>query len=292
MKDRLIGAHMSIAGGLQNAPAFGEQFGCTAIQIFSKSNRRLGAPPLKEEEIAAFRAAVERTGVTVPLIHCAYLINVGSPDTGTFNRSQAALQSEVERARLLGIPFTVLHPGAHTGSGAAASIERIAGAINRVHASQPEQSPMILLECMARQGSTIGGEFEEMLQIIEKVKDQNRVGVCIDTCHLFAAGYDIRTGESFGKVLDRFAQLIGLERIKAFHLNDSKKGLGERVDRHEHIGQGQIGPEAFRYLLNHEKFTGIPMVLETPKNDDGSWDAMNMETLRSLIVSPALSKTK
>lgn len=283
MQGRLIGAHMSIAGGLQNAPLAGERFGCTAIQIFSKNNHQLSAKPLTVQEIESFRSAVAKTKVAVPLAHCAYLINLASPKSDNYKRSLASMKSEVERASQLSVPYVVLHPGSHTDSGVAEGIVRIADAINRIHEGQKTKEPMILLECMAGQGSCIGSTLEELLQIMEKVKDQNRIGICIDTCHLFAAGYDIRTGESFAKILDRFDELIGLDRIKAFHLNDSKKGLGSHVDRHEHIGQGEIGLEAFRFLLKEDRFAQIPMVLETPKNDDGSWDMMNMETLRSLI---------
>jgi len=284
---RWIGAHMSTSGGLHNAPLAGVRFGCTAIQIFSKNNHQLSAKPLTPEEITQFKSAVQKSQVTVPLSHCAYLINLASPKNDNYHRSLASMQMEVERAAQLDIPYVILHPGSHTESGVEAGVARIADAINRVHDAQQTKEPMILLECMAGQGSCIGSTFEELLQIMEKVKDQNRIGICIDTCHLFAAGYDIRTGESFAKILDRFAELIGIERIKAFHLNDSKKGLASRVDRHEHIGKGEIGLEAFRYLLNDDRLAEIPMVLETPKNDDGSWDQMNMETLRSLMRQKA-----
>lgn len=283
MGKRLLGAHMSIAGGVHEAVLRGHRAGCTAIQIFTKNNNQWSAKPLGEEDLLAFQNALQQTKVTVSLAHCAYLINLASPNPALWERSFASMQTEVLRAAQLGIPYLVLHPGSHAGSGVQGGIERIVRGINLIHKEQSTEKPVILLEFMAGQGSSLGSKIEELQEVISLIDDQQKIGVCIDTCHLFAAGYDIRTAEAFSQVTALLEEKIGLEKIKAFHLNDSKKGLGCRVDRHEHIGQGAIGLEAFRYLLNEPRFSGIPMVLETPKSQDDAFDLMNLKALRDLI---------
>ncbi len=281
---RLLGAHMSIAGGVDSAIGRGERVGCTAIQIFTKNNNQWNAKPLSGEEIGAFKEAQQKTKVVASLAHCAYLINLASPDKGNWERSFNGMKNEVLRAGELEIPYLVLHPGSHTGSGATEGIKRISDAINRIHEEQAHRLPMILLECMAGQGSSIGSKFEELRDIMADIKDQSRIGICIDTCHMFAAGYDIRTRETYDASFQEFDRIVGLEWIKAFHLNDSKKDLACHVDRHEHIGKGFIGLEAFRCLLNDPRFSKLPMVLETPKNEDDSWDLMNLDALESLFT--------
>lgn len=300
LSGRLIGAHMSIAGGVENAVAHGKRVGCTAIQLFTKNNNQWNARPLLPENVQAFRRAIAETGVAVPLAHAAYLINLASPKPALWEQSFQAMNVEVDRAGVLEVPYLVLHPGSHVGTGLEGGIDRIANAINLIHNEQAHRHPMILLECMAGQGSTIGRTFEELRRILDQIRDQSRVGVCIDTCHLFAAGYDIRTADGFSKVLDECDRVIGLDRVQAFHLNDSKRELGSRVDRHEHIGKGQIGLAAFRYLLNDPRFVNIPMVLETPKgagdsplhdskDEEDQFDLMNLRTLENLIAAPVLS---
>lgn len=282
---------MSIAGGVQNAILQGQRVGCTAIQIFTKNSNQWGAKPIGEAELDAFRKARTETGIEVSTAHCAYLINLASPEEANRRKGFESLKGEVSRAATLEIPYLVLHPGSHTGSGADGGVKRIADAINEIHAAQESKLPSILLECMAGQGSSVGSNFEELARILELVRDRTRIGFCLDTCHLFAAGYDIRTPEGFADVLERFDKAVGLEWVKAFHLNDSKKDLGCRVDRHEHIGKGFIGLEAFRYLLNHPRFIGTPMLLETPKGEDDAYDLMNLAALRGLIAGDASSSS-
>jgi deoxyribonuclease-4 len=280
---KFLGAHFSISGGFEMAVYHGKKLGCTAIQIFTKNTNQWHAKPITKSQREAFQKAKEETGVAVLLAHAAYLINIASPNPKTWEMSVQALESEVKRASWLEIPYLVLHPGSHINTSLEEGIARIAKAINDVHCRQKSPYPTILLECMAGQGSAIGAAFEELAWILWEIRDKSRIGICLDTCHLFAAGYDIRTPEKFSLVLQEFERLVGLHWVKAFHLNDSKKELGSNVDRHEHIGKGCIGVDAFAYLLNEPRFAEIPMILETPKGEDDQFDVMNLETLRRLI---------
>lgn len=279
-----LGAHMSVAGGLHQAFMRAEAAGCTALQIFSKNERQWQAKPLTDEAIEQFKAEQERTGIGPVIVHDSYLINLASPKDDLWEKSITAFAHELERCEQLGIPYLVTHPGAHTGAGLEAGMQRNVEAINHLFAEGVGGSTMVLLEATAGQGTVLGGRFEELAWLLEHITVPERVGVCVDTCHIFAAGYDFRTPEGYAMVFDRLVELIGLDRIKAFHLNDSKGTLGSHLDRHTAIGDGEIGLDGFRLLLNDTRFAGLPMVLETPKGPNETEDRRNLATLRSLCT--------
>ncbi len=277
-----IGAHMSIAGGLSLAFGRGEKLGCTAIQVFTKNANRWQAKALTGEETAAFRLAWKTSPIGPVLAHDSYLINLAAPDQDVWHQSLAAFADEMQRCAALGIPFLVMHPGAHLGKGEAVGLERIAEAFRRLFAEAPP-GVTVLLENTAGQGSYLGGRFEHLAEIMEKVPG-GRFGVCFDTCHAFAAGYDLGSAEGYAAVMEEFDRRIGLSRLCAFHLNDTRKGLGSRVDRHEHIGRGAIGRAGFRALLRDSRLRNVPKILETPKGEDDACDRMNLATLHELAA--------
>lgn len=278
-----FGAHMSISGGVSKAFARGAQVGCEAMQIFSKSERQWSAKPIPPEEVAAYKAEQARTGIGPVIVHDSYLINLAAPADELWEKSIAAFAEELERCALLDIPYIVTHPGAHTGSGEEAGLEREAVALRRLFEAGVGGSTMVLLETTAGQGSALGHRFEQIARLFELVPHHERMGVCVDTCHIFAAGYDIRTAETYAATFDEFERVIGTRRVKALHLNDSQKDLGSRVDRHAQIGQGCIGVEGFRLLVNDPRFSGLPMIIETPRGDDMAEDVENLTLLRSLV---------
>ena len=282
MSELLAGAHVSIAGGMHLAFERGARLQCRAIQIFLKNSNQWKAKPLTERDQGLFREARENSAIKAVLAHDSYLINLGSPDRDLYRKSLDAFVGEMKRANFLGVQHLILHPGAHMGTGMAAGVARVARALTRA-LDLVELPVKILLENTAGQGSCIGYRFEHLAAILEQIRNADRAGICLDTCHLFAAGYDIRTAEGYSETFREFDRLIGLERISAFHVNDSKTELGRRVDRHFHIGQGFIGLDAFRFLLNDERFLSIPKILETPKGPGIEEDLMNLATLRSLI---------
>jgi deoxyribonuclease-4 len=278
----LAGAHMSIAGGIHRAFERGARANCRTIQVFLKNSNRWKAKPLTGRDQALFRQAQSNHQIHPVLAHDSYLINLASPHDRIYHKSIKAFIEELERAAFLGIPYLVLHPGAHTGSGVEAGLSRVVYALNRaMNAVAPFVT--ILLENTAGQGSCLGYRFEHLANIIERIDEAERVGVCLDTCHLFAAGYDIRTEKGYRSTLREFDRIVGIDTIRAFHVNDSKRDLGSRVDRHCHIGQGFMGLEAFRCLVNDRRFTKIPKILETPKGPDLEEDRMNVATLESLV---------
>jgi deoxyribonuclease-4 len=280
-RELLIGAHMSIAGGMHRAFEHGARAGCRALQVFLKNSSQWQSRTLTEEDRTLFFEARNESQIRSVVAHDSYLINLASPDPDLFRKSIAALTEEMRRANFLGIGALILHPGAHTGAGEAAGLRRAANGINRALAEVPPPV-MLLLENTAGQGTCIGHCFEHLAAILDRVRQADRAGVCLDTCHLFAAGYDIRTSAGYSRTMKKFNSLIGTERIFAFHVNDSRRPLGSRVDRHAHIGQGCIGTEAFRCLLNDRRFFRVPKILETPKGKDLAEDLMNLATLRSL----------
>ncbi len=291
MRELLVGAHMSIAGGIHNAFAHAERAGCKALQIFLKSSNQWRGRPLTEEDRERYRAARARSGIESVVAHNSYLINLASPDPELYERSTAAFIEEMERANFLGVAAVILHPGAHMGAGLEPGIARVAEALNRSLDSVPPPV-RILLETTAGQGSSIGHRFDQMAAIIDRLRPTGRIGVCLDTCHVFAAGYDIRTESGYRATMREFQSQIGLDMISVFHVNDCKKELGSRVDRHTHIGQGQIGLEAFRCLVNDRRFARIPKILETPKGEDLEEDRMNLTTLRGLVGKPKPTSMK
>ncbi|MEI8167803.1 MAG: deoxyribonuclease IV [Chloroflexales bacterium] len=281
-----FGAHMSISGGVAKAFARGQQVGCAVMQIFTKNERQWAAKPLLPEDVAAFRAEQARTGIGPVVVHDSYLINLAAPADELWQKSIAAFAHELERCEALAIPFLVTHPGAHTGSGEDVGLIREAAALNQIFAEGVGGDTMVLLETTAGQGTCLGNRFEHLARLFELVPHHQRLGLCVDTCHIFAAGYDIRTPETYAATFAELDRLVGLAHVRCFHLNDSQKDLGSRVDRHNHIGQGCIGIEAFRLLVNDPRFAAIPMIIETPKGDDMAEDIENLALLRSLVQPP------
>lgn len=284
-----LGAHMSIAGGHERAIDAALGFEMTACQIFTKNANQWNAKPILPEAAAVFRERYAESGLQAMVAHDSYLINVASPDDALWEKSRLALLTELDRCDQLGVPFLVSHPGGHMGSGVEAGVARVGAAINAIHRQRPAGEAVILLETTAGQGTHLGRSFEELAGIIDLVEDKSRVGVCLDTCHVFAAGYEIRDEASFLATIAAFDDTIGLEKLKAIHFNDSKKPLGSHVDRHTAIGEGEIGLEAFRLFLNEPRLAAVPGILETPKGDDGEEDRRNMATLRSLVGAGAAS---
>jgi deoxyribonuclease-4 len=275
-----LGAHMSIAGGLPNAVRRGLAAGCGVIQIFLKNQLRWAGPRLGDDEATLFRRELRASGLRTACAHANYLINLATPDPDESARAVAALVDELERAERLGLPFVVLHPGSHKGAGARAGLVQLGRALDEVARRTAGWRVRVALENTAGAGGVLCAPAEELGEIFGRVREPERLAVCLDTCHLFAAGYDIRTPRGFRAALDAFDRAVGLERVVAFHLNDCKAGLGARLDRHENIGAGRIGLPAFRFLVTHPRLRAVPMVLETPKRDDG--DARNLATLRAL----------
>lgn len=282
-----FGAHMSIAGSVSQALDRAASIGSNAVQIFTKNNRQWSGPPVDTIDVARWSEQMPALGITYAVSHASYLINLASPKDDLWEKSRRAHQDEIERAHHYGVTHVVLHPGAHVSSGAEAGITRIAAALNQIHAATPDcGDTLTLLELMAGQGTTIGRSFSELRQIIELVEDKSRVGVCADTCHAFAAGYDLGTAEGYEAMMAEIEREIGLSTLKCWHINDSKGKLGSHLDRHEHIGQGEIGIEGFRRLINDPRWYGIGMLLETPKEDDLKDDVENLARLCSLAADP------
>ena len=281
----ILGAHMSISGGYQRAVEAAQRAGCDCVQLFTKNNNQWRAKELTDQDVEFFQTALRNLKIAHPIAHDSYLINLASPDDELWQKSVDAFVVEMLRAERLGIPYVVTHPGAFTTSSEEAGLTRVAQALDEVHRQTPKIKAQCLLETTAGQGSTLGWKFEHLSSIIDQVRDPDRLGVCVDTCHIFAAGYSFGTKSDYTKTMKNLDQTVGIERVKAFHLNDSKKGLGSRVDRHEHIGEGCLGLEPFRLLMNDRRFRKVPMYLETPKGErDGvDLDTINLATLRGMI---------
>jgi deoxyribonuclease-4 len=279
-----LGAHESISGGLHRAFDRAQSVGCETVQIFVKPNRAWAVRPLVEKEIARFKARARETGIQPVVGHASYLLNLGSPDDVLWTKSRDTLIIELERCHVLDVPWLVLHPGAHMGTGQEAGLARVAQALGEVHAATPGIHTRIVLETTAGQGTTLGDRFEHLAWLLEHTPAGERLGVCLDTCHVFAAGYELRTLEGYAATMEAFDQTIGLERLRVIHLNDSKGKLGSHKDRHAHIGQGYIGLEGFCHVLNDARLAGLPGLLETPKGDDLHEDRENLAVLRSLVV--------
>ncbi len=281
--DRL-GAHMSIAGGLYLALERGKAVGCSVVQLFVKNQVQWAARPLTDEDVRLFKKAQRATGIRVVFAHSTYLINLATPAEAEWRRAVDAFADELERAEALGLRFVVIHPGSHKGSGLDAGISRIVRALDELGTRTRGYRVRIALENTAGAGHTVGARFEELQAILERVREPDRLGICLDTCHLFAAGYNIRTPGGYSLTMEAMEKTLGARSVLAFHLNDAKAGLASGLDRHEHIGKGHIGLGAFRRLLNDRRFAGVPMVLETPKDDDA--DIRNLRTLRRLTTRP------
>jgi deoxyribonuclease IV len=281
----LLGAHMSIAGGCHNAVTAAAELGMTTVQLFTKNNNQWAGKLLSDADVREFAKVLADTGITAPVAHDSYLINLASPDDVLWEKSIAAFRDELERAERLGLIGVVMHPGSFVSSTEEAGLERIVTALDRIHRETEGLRTLTLLEATAGQGTNLGHRFEHLAWILDQASTSARMGVCVDTCHIFAAGYPLGTAEEYAATWSQFDRLIGIERVKALHINDSVKPLGSRVDRHAHIGRGCLGLEPFRLLMNDPRLASVPKYLETPKGlENGEeLDAINLRTLRGLI---------
>ena len=283
----LLGAHVSTAGGVASAIDRASAIGCTAMQIFVKNNMQWFAKPLGAAEVKAFREHPLRDSLRSVFGHSGYLINLAASDPAFHENSMRSLREELVRASQLGLPFLVLHPGAHMGRGIEAGLEKVVASLDAICSMIPDIETRIALETTAGQGSSLGRTFEELAFILSGCREPERFCVCIDTAHLFAAGYDLGSDKGVKRTFAQFRKLIGFERLAAIHMNDSKAASGSRVDRHEHIGKGKIGLDAFRYIMREPRFRDIPKVIETPKGREMAEDVVNLATLRSLLQESA-----
>lgn len=278
-----LGAHMSVAGGVSRAFERGQSIGCTSMQIFTRNQNQWKCKPLEAAEIARYQELARATGIKPVVAHASYLINLGTSADDLWEKSVEAFGIEIERADQLDIEGVVLHPGSHMGAGEETGMRRIAQGLDRVHAATPAARTLTLLEITAGQGNHLGYRFEQLATIIAALDAPGRVGICFDTCHALAAGYEFRQADDYQRMWDAFDKTLGLARLKVFHLNDSKKDLGSHVDRHTHIGEGFLGLTPFRLLVNDARFQALPMILETPKEEDMADDVINLARLRELI---------
>jgi len=284
----VLGAHRSTAGGLHQAILSGEKIGCQAIQLFVQNPNRWEAPAWTDDAQQQFRDVWAASSVRAVVAHDSYLTNLASPDPDLRGKSRHSLIREMQCCAALGIPHLVMHLGAHRGAGETAGLARLAAALNQIHAEQPEGSVRLLLETTAGQGTSLGYRFEHLRDVLAQLRHPERVGICFDTGHVFAAGYDLRTPEAYRTTLEAFERQVGTARIEAFHLNDSQRELGSRVDRHEQIGEGHLGERAFRLLLQDQRFTGRPMLLETPDLDKHAANLRKLRALRGQSNTPAM----
>ncbi len=278
----MLGAHMSIAGGIPRAVDRALEVGARTIQIFVKNNNRWLGRPLLDDEVRLFQSRVREERLTAALAHASYLINLASPDPDLWEKSIAALTEELERCERLALSHLVFHPGAHVGTGIEAGSRRISQAINRIHRHTRGQNVRLALETTAGQGTQIGCTFQQLARILHEVEESERLAVCLDTCHIFAAGYEIRTASGYRQTMQEFEETVGLTQLQVIHFNDSKRPLGSRVDRHDNIGAGEIGTLAFRHFLLDPRLLRVPKILETPKEPEGTGDIRNLTVLRSL----------
>jgi deoxyribonuclease IV len=280
----LFGAHMSIAGGYHNALLAARDHDCTALQLFTKNANQWAAKPLTGDDVRLFRRTLRQTKVRPTIAHDSYLINLASPKEDLYRKSVEAFVIEMERAEALGLRYLVAHPGSHAGTDEETGLNNIVRALDEVHQRCAGFRVRVLLETTAGQGQSLGHRFEHLARILNAVAEPRRLGVCLDTCHVFAAGYPLAPEADYQETMATFNRVIGLKRLRVFHVNDSKKPLGSRVDRHAHIGRGCLGLEPFRLLVNDPRFRDRPMILETPKEEDGQdMDAINLGVLRGLV---------
>ncbi len=277
----LLGAHIPVSGGVFRAPERGRALTCDCMQIFSKNQMQWKAKPISDDDAEDFKAEVAKHGIVETIIHDSYLINLASPDDELLRKSREAFLDEMMRARILGIRYLVFHPGAHVGSGEQAGLGRIAESLNWARAEFGSSNVELLLEITAGQGSVLGHSFEQLATVIDMLDEPKSAGICFDTCHAYAAGYDVRSPKGYEKTMDQLENTLGFERLKAVHLNDSKGKLGSRLDRHDGIGKGHIGVDGFKNVMNDQRLEGVPMVLETPNGEKRYAD--ELKTLRALV---------
>lgn len=284
----LLGAHMSIAGGVSQALDRASSVGSNAVQIFTKNNRQWAGPPVDLDDVQRWCWEMPAQKIEYAASHASYLINLASPKNDLWEKSKKAHADELSRARAYNVAHVVLHPGAHTGCGPEEGIQRIATALNQIHRATPDcRNVATLLELMAGQGTTIGHTFAQLRQIINLVEEPERVGVCLDTCHAYAAGYNLSSAAGYRTMMEELDEELGVEQVKCWHFNDSKGKLGSRLDRHVHIGEGEIGEEGFGLIMNDPIWEGVPMLLETPKSDDLKDDEKNLTRLCTLVTNRA-----
>jgi deoxyribonuclease-4 len=279
-----LGAHMSIAGGLHRAIDRAVATGCGVLQIFTRNSNQWKGKQLSNADVALFREKFAASALSEVLSHDIYLINLAAGPGEVRDKSLAAFRDELETCARLGIRRVVMHPGSHLADSPEAALARVSQAFDRLFQEVPLFQGRVLLETTAGQGTNLGRSFQELRTIIDGCRYPERFGVCFDTCHTFAAGYDITTEEGYRATMAEFDRVIGLDRLECFHFNDSKKGLGSRVDRHEHIGQGMLGLNPFRFILNDQRFATTPKILETPKGDSDEMDGINLGLLRGLVT--------
>lgn len=280
--DRLIGAHMPTAGGIHNALSGGKQIGCTAVQVFTGSPRQWQHPDMAEETAANFRSVWSGSGIAFICAHDSYLINLAAPDAEILDKSRRAFRRELDRAEMLGIPWVVTHMGAYVTSTEDEALDLLCESMNLILRETEGMSAGIALETTAGQGTCLGAKFEHLARVINGCANDPRVGVCLDTCHIFVAGYDLRDEQTYEHTFADFGSIIGFDNLKIIHANDAKKPLGSRVDRHEHIGDGEIGIDAFRRLVTDPRMLQVPVIVETP--DAETMHAVNVERLRRLAI--------
>jgi len=281
----LLGAHMSIAGGMPAAVERAVSIGCTTFQLFVKNNTRWKGIPLSDKEVATYKELLTKARMGPVVAHSTFLVNLCAVNKSYLEKSRGTLKDEFDRCERLGIDYLNFHPGSHMGTGEKEGIKRIAESINLLHALTPGYKVKTVLETTAGQGTAVGYRFEQLRSIIDLVEEQERMAVCIDTCHVFAAGYDLSTEHGYESTFADFDRIVGLNRLVAFHINDSKRECGSRVDRHDHIGKGCMGLRGFRLLMNDPRFVDLPKILETPKGPEMEEDVENMRVLRGLIES-------
>lgn len=279
---RLLGAHMPTSGGMYKSLVSGKEIGCNAVQLFTGSPRQWAHPPLKEEEVEKFLKAKEDTGIRFTVAHDSYLINLAAPSEEVMEKSHKAFRGELDRANVLGIPWVVTHMGAHLNLGEDEAVQRLIDSLKKILDETDGYSSGVALETTAGQGTGLGWRFEQIGKVLEGVGHDSRIGVCLDTCHIFVAGYDIRAEEAYEETLQQFDSLIGLNRLKVIHANDAKKPLGSRVDRHEHIGQGEIGDAAFARLVTDARLSHVPIILETPESE--TMHEVNLNRLKKMSL--------
>ena len=280
-----LGAHMSAAGGVHNALLIAKSANCQCVQLFSANQRQWHAKPLTTEQIDLFKETAHTTALSPLVVHASYLINLAAINKMTLTQGLRALKQEFQRCHQLGIDYLVLHPGAHMEKGEKAGLKKIVTSLNQV--LQEDWSCQLLLETTAGQGTSLGHRFDQLATIIENIERPDQVGVCLDTCHVFAAGYDLRTPSTYRDTIKQFDKTIGLKRLKVIHVNDSKTDFNSHVDRHEHITKGRIGRAAFRNLMTDPRITKLPLILETPKGNSPAgrdYDKINLATLRRLFT--------
>lgn len=279
----VLGAHMSIAGGIFTAVERAMSVKCTALQLFVKNSNQWHAKPPPLEDVSTYKKLLAESRIGPVVVHDSYLINLCAVDKAILQKSRLALKDELERSEQIGAQFLNFHPGSHMGAGEKDGIKRIAESLNIVHEQTSGHHVKSVLETTAGQGTSIGYRFEQLREIIDLVDDRDRMAVCVDTCHVFAAGYDLSTEDGYASTFDEFDRILGIDQLAAFHVNDSKREFNSRVDRHEHIGKGEIGKLGFRLLMNDPRFQKIPKILETPKGPELKEDVVNLKLLRSMV---------